>query len=108
MSRERPTSKEQARKLRARRKIVYSQLNQNHRQQARERATRQRSRRRRQARRIGGAVLIAAGAVVALTHIVAHLMLTATSRQDILVGYPTAGLLIVIGVAVFSVTARSR
>ena len=107
MSRERPTSKEQARKLRARRKIVYSELNQNHQRQARERA-RLRMHRRTQARRIGGGALIAVGAVVALTHMVAHLMLSATSKQDILVGYPTAGALIVLGFAVFSVATRSR
>lgn len=64
-------------------------------------AQRQRQRGRARWLRFAGAVLIGAGAVIAVTHMLEHLdvlRLMSPGRQDLLIGYPTAGLLAIVGV----------
>jgi len=64
--------------------------------------------RRERRRRIFGWVLVAVGTVMAVVHMVTHLgRLNIVGYQDLLLGYPMAAMLILAGVMVVGMTAKT-
>jgi hypothetical protein len=72
--------------------------------------SRRRSAGRRHAARLGGAALVLIGAVMGIAHVFEHLgafRLLAPGWQDLLLGYPMAGLLVISGLVLLS-SAKAR
>lgn len=59
-------------------------------------------------RRAAGWVLVALGVVMAVVHMISHLgRLQLLGYQDLLIGYPTAAVLVLAGVVLIGSTARA-